>query len=68
MSSFALKVFQARKFVRGRLNLFANVLPPLPIRTCVDLVEAIWTKLDSGDDNSYWIDVMMDRGLHTTMG
>ncbi|KIX04839.1 uncharacterized protein Z518_05710 [Rhinocladiella mackenziei CBS 650.93] len=66
--SFAFKVFQARKFVRGRLNLFVNVLPPLPIRTCLDLVEAVWDRLDKGDDNPYWIDVMIDRGLHTTMG
>jgi hypothetical protein len=64
----AFRVFHARRFVRGRLNLFMNVLPPRPTKTCLDLVEAVWSKLDEGDEDVYWIDVMMDMGLYTTMG
>lgn len=64
----AFRVFHARKFVRGRLNLFMNVLPPRPTKTCLDLVEAVWSRLDDGEEDVYWVDVMMDMGLHTTMG
>lgn len=64
----AFRVFHARRFVRGRLSLFMNVLPPRPTKTCLDLVEAVWKKLDEGDEDVYWIDVMMDMGLYTTMG
>ncbi|KEF58805.1 uncharacterized protein A1O9_03648 [Exophiala aquamarina CBS 119918] len=64
----AFRVFHARRFVRGRLNLFMNVLPPRPTKTCMDLIEAVWNKLDEGNEDIYWIDVMMDMGLYTTMG
>lgn len=64
----AFRVFHARRFIRGRLNLFMHVLPPAPTKTCLDLVEAVWEKLDDGEEDVYWIDVMMDMGLHTTMG
>lgn len=64
----AFRVYHARRFVRGRLNLFMNVLPPRPTKTCLDLVEAVWNILDEGNEDVYWIDVMMDMGLHTTMG
>jgi len=64
----AFRVFHARRFVRGRLNLFMHVLPPRPTKTCLDLIEAVWNQLDEGNEDVYWIDVMMDMGLHTTMG
>lgn len=64
----AFRVLHARRFIRGRLNLFMHVLPPAPTKTCLDLVEAVWEKLDDGEEDVYWIDVMMDMGLYTTMG
>lgn len=67
--SQAFRVMHARRFVRGRLNLFMNVLPPRPTKTCLDLVEAVWDRLDeNGGTGAFWIDVMLDKGLHTTMG
>ncbi|KIV90027.1 hypothetical protein PV10_07373 [Exophiala mesophila] len=67
--SQTFRVMHARRFVRGRLNLFMNVLPPRPTKTCLDLVEAVWDRLDeNGGNGAFWIDVMLDKGLHTTMG
>lgn len=63
-----VKVVQARKFVTSRLSLLRNILPPLPIDTCLELVRRTWSRMDGGETDVYWIDVMMDHGLHTTMG
>jgi len=68
LSPFELRVLQARRFVRGRLELFRHVLPPQPVQTCLELVKKTWAKLDDGNPDVYWIDVMMEYGLHTTMG
>lgn len=64
----SLRLLQARRFVRGRLNFLSSVRPPLPIRTCLAVVEQVWHLQDSGRIDVYWIDVMLAHGWQTTMG
>lgn len=64
----AVEVSQARRFILGRLTSFLHVLPPKPINVCLRLVSEVWKRMDSGQRNTYWIDVMIEKGWETTMG
>ncbi|KAJ5925289.1 Aflatoxin biosynthesis regulatory protein [Penicillium verhagenii] len=68
ISMEAIEVSQTRKFILGRLTSFLHVLPPKPINVCVKLVKEVWRRMDAGEANSYWIDVMIEKGWETTMG
>jgi hypothetical protein len=45
-----------------------HVLPPKPISVCLQLVQEVWRRMDAGDINVYWMDVMIEKGWETTMG
>jgi hypothetical protein len=64
----AIEVSRTRKFILGRLTSFLHVLPPKPIHVCLKLVNEVWKRLDAGDDDAYWVDVMIEKGWETTMG
>ncbi|ETI21499.1 hypothetical protein G647_07846 [Cladophialophora carrionii CBS 160.54] len=65
----AIEVLEARKFVIGRLSTFAHVLPAKPIRQMMEIVKHTWDRMDMGQANVYWMDVMMiEKGWETTMG
>lgn len=66
--SDAIEVSRTRKFVLGRLTSFLHVLPPKPIDVCLRLVQEVWSRMDRGEDNVYWVDVMIEKGWETTMG
>lgn len=68
ISMEAIEVSQTRKFILGRLTSFLHVLPPKPIHVCVNLVKEVWRRMDAGEANTYWIDVMIEKGWETTMG
>ncbi|KAL3450094.1 fungal-specific transcription factor domain-containing protein [Aspergillus insuetus] len=68
ISSHALEVSRTRRFVLGRLTSFLHVLPPKPISVCLQLVEEVWRRMDGGDSEVYWMDVMIEKGWETTMG
>ncbi|KAL1965941.1 hypothetical protein VTN77DRAFT_5074 [Rasamsonia byssochlamydoides] len=68
LSSHAIEVSRTRKFILGRLSSFLHVLPPKPIHVCLKLVKEVWRRMDAGDPNVYWMDVMIDNGWETTMG
>lgn len=67
LSPRAIEISRVRKFVIGRLEAFLHVLPPKPIHVCLKLVREVWRRMDAGEQ-VYWMDVMMDEGLETTMG
>lgn len=67
LSPRAIEISRARKFVIGRLEAFLHVLPPKPIHVCLKLVREVWRRMDAGEQ-VYWMDVMMEEGLETTMG
>ncbi|KAI2766991.1 transcriptional regulator family: Fungal Specific TF [Penicillium roqueforti] len=68
ISMEAIEVSRTRKFILGRLTSFLHVLPPKPIHICLKLVNEVWRRLDAGDDDTYWVDVMIEKGWETTMG
>lgn len=68
ISSHALEVARTRRFLLGRLTSFLHVLPPKPISVCLELVNEVWKRMDGGDPDVYWMDVMIEKGWETTMG
>jgi Fungal specific transcription factor domain len=68
LSAHAIEVSRTRKFMLGRLSSFLHVLPPKPIHICVELVQEVWRRMDAGESDVYWMDVMIDHGWETTMG
>lgn len=67
-SSRTVEVLRTRKFVLGRLTSYLHVLPPKPINVCLQLVREVWRRMDEGQENLYWMDVMIEKGWETTMG
>lgn len=68
ISMEAIEVSRTRRFILGRLTSFLHVLPPKPINVCVRLVKEVWRRMDAGQSDTYWIDVMIEKGWETTMG
>ncbi|KAJ5352503.1 Aflatoxin biosynthesis regulatory protein [Penicillium brevicompactum] len=68
ISMAAIEVSRTRKFILGRLTSYLHVLPPKPINVCLKLVNEVWRRLDAGELDCYWVDVMIEKGWETTMG
>ncbi|KAJ5579957.1 Aflatoxin biosynthesis regulatory protein [Penicillium hispanicum] len=68
VSMEAIEVSRTRRFILGRLTSFLHVLPPKPINVCLKLVKEVWKRMDAGQPDTYWIDVMIEKGWETTMG
>lgn len=68
ISMEAIEISQTRRFILGRLTSFLHVLPPKPINVCLRLVKEVWRRMDAGETDTYWIDVMIEKGWETTMG
>lgn len=68
VSMEAIEVSQTRRFILGRLTSFLHVLPPKPINVCLRLVREVWKRMDAGEVNAYWVDIMIEKGWETTMG
>lgn len=68
VSMEAIEVSRTRRFILGRLTSFLHVLPPKPINVCLRLVKEVWRRMDAGETDSYWVDVMIEKGWQTTMG
>lgn len=68
VSMEAIEVSRTRRFILGRLTSFLHVLPPKPINVCLRLVREVWRRMDAGESDAYWVDVMIEKGWETTMG
>ncbi|KAK4505819.1 hypothetical protein PRZ48_003784 [Zasmidium cellare] len=62
-----LDVSIMRKFVLDRLHALLGAIPPKPIRVCLDIVKETWRRIDSGQHNVYWLDVMIQNGWETIL-
>jgi len=67
MSAAFLDVVMHRKFVLDRLTTCLRLLPPKPVRVCIDIVKETWRRIDAGQKEVYWLDVMMEKGWETIM-
>ncbi|KAJ5738624.1 hypothetical protein N7493_001779 [Penicillium malachiteum] len=75
-------ILRARQMILGRLQMLRDFLPPKPWDLCVNIVQEVWSRMDSlsfpsmaneesdsGMDNMpFWLDVMIDHGYETLMG
>ncbi|KAF2834256.1 hypothetical protein M501DRAFT_1020927 [Patellaria atrata CBS 101060] len=62
------KVSYARRFVEGRLREFCRKLPAEPLRQMLVLIKEVWRRLDNGEEDVFWINVMFDNHWQTIMG
>lgn len=62
------EILRMRKFIVDRLMFLMGIFAPKPIRVCLELVQLVWAKMDTGDRNVFWMDVMDENGWETTMG
>ncbi|KAK8204969.1 fungal-specific transcription factor domain-containing protein [Phyllosticta capitalensis] len=60
----AAAVRHARSFVMERLREFSKRLPRRPLERMMELVEEVWRR--GGD--TFWVDVMLEKGWQTVMG
>ncbi|RAH79745.1 hypothetical protein BO86DRAFT_317852 [Aspergillus japonicus CBS 114.51] len=64
-----VEVAQARRHVSARLADLTRILPRPPLERVGDLVREVWRRADGGgEQEAFWLDVMMERRLETIMG
>lgn len=66
-----LKVAKARSFVKKRLGMLQQLLPPRYTGTALRLAEAIWAEYDCNSDGGsplYWSNIMIREKLQTFFG
>lgn len=64
----SIEVARARKFVLSRLAAYTHILPLRKSRVISELINQIWSALDSGSTDVYWLDVAHEKNLGTMMG
>ncbi|KAI8218408.1 hypothetical protein K4K54_010507 [Colletotrichum sp. SAR 10_86] len=64
----SIEVARARKFVLSRLAAYTHILPLRKSRVISELIDQIWSALDSGSTDVYWLDVAHEKNLGTMMG
>lgn len=62
------KVGHARAFVEQRLAEHGLRLPAKPVRRMIEIVREVWRRFDSGIEDVFWLDVVIERGWETVMG
>ena len=65
-------VIWGRRFARDRLSQLMAQLPAQPIKVIMKILEEVWDRMDSllddEADHVFWVDVMVEKNLHTMMG
>ncbi|KAK3076514.1 hypothetical protein LTS18_012808 [Coniosporium uncinatum] len=68
LTSGDLKVRHARRFAEARLREHSLRLPAKPVLRMIELVKEVWRRVDGGDGECFWVDVMVEKGWETVMG
>lgn len=63
-----IRVACARKFVSSRLAAYTHILPVRKTRVIFELLSSVWTALDNGERDVYWLDKAAEQNLGTMMG
>ncbi|OJJ45170.1 hypothetical protein ASPZODRAFT_27163 [Penicilliopsis zonata CBS 506.65] len=63
-----IAIAQARRFVSSRLSAYTHILPLRKVRKMIELVDSIWSALDSGQQDVYWMDIADQKQLRTLLG
>ncbi|KAM0327047.1 hypothetical protein ACHAQA_006170 [Verticillium albo-atrum] len=64
----SIEVARARKFISSRLAAYAHILPLRKSQIISELIKNIWSALDDGEQDVYWLDVAYQKNLGTMMG
>lgn len=64
----SIEVARARKFVGSRLAAYTHILPLRKSRVIFKLIESVWSAMDAGQQDVYWLDVAYEKKLGTMMG
>jgi hypothetical protein len=56
-----------RKMILDRLNACLQLLPPKFVRVLLNIVQETWRRIDAGEADVYWLDVMIQNGWETIM-
>lgn len=71
LSELHLGIGWARRFTKTRLECLATQIPAKPVRTVLALLNEVWLRLDTAislPSDIFWIDVMVEKDLHTIPG
>ncbi|CZR44727.1 uncharacterized protein FPRO_14480 [Fusarium proliferatum ET1] len=68
MGQSIIELAQARNFVKSRLSAYADVLPLRKVSNILELVTSIWSALDEGESDVYWLDICTRKQLNTLIG
>lgn len=67
LTGHSLKLACGRRFILTRLGELERVLPSPPIARVIELVKETWRRIEGGQE-SFWLDVMIEKGWETIMG
>lgn len=68
MGQSIIELAQARNFVKSRLSAYTDVLPLRKVSNILELVTSIWSALDEGEPDVYWLDICTRKQLNTLIG
>ncbi|KAI1034455.1 hypothetical protein LB504_004363 [Fusarium proliferatum] len=64
----SIEVARARKFVSSRLSAYTHILPLRKSQIILELINQVWSAIDDGQDDAYWLDIAYEKNLGTMMG
>ncbi|KAF4334207.1 choline transporter [Fusarium beomiforme] len=64
----SIEVARARKFVSSRLSAYTHILPLRKSQVILELINQVWSAIDDGQEDAYWLDIAYEKKLGTMMG
>ncbi|RDW87969.1 hypothetical protein BP6252_00001 [Coleophoma cylindrospora] len=61
-------VLSARKRIQKRITIVTNSLPAVTSQRLVSIIIETQKRMDNGDENVFWVDVMLERGWYAMFG
>ncbi|WKT46931.1 Zn(2)-C6 fungal-type DNA-binding domain [Fusarium oxysporum f. sp. vasinfectum] len=68
IDSVSIEVARARKFVSSRLSAYTHILPLRKSQVILELINQVWSAIDEGQEDAYWLDIAYEKKLGTMMG
>ncbi|EWG41311.1 hypothetical protein FVEG_03449 [Fusarium verticillioides 7600] len=68
IDGISIEVARARKFVRSRLSAYTHILPLRKSQVILELINQVWSAIDDGQEDAYWLDIAYEKKLGTMMG
>ena len=61
-------IVEARYLVESRMLVLSRKYPQKPLLQMMDIIKEVWQRIDSGDEQSHFMDVIFEKGWQTIMG